>query len=61
MFLGNISKTYLKKMIFKEIMETGLLTMHSFYDQSNRILNETKPNILELWKKGYRIFAYQEY
>lgn len=29
-------------------METALLTMHSFYDQSNRILNETKPNILEL-------------
>lgn len=48
-------------MIFKEIMETALLTMHSFYDQSNRILNGTKPNILELWKKGYRIFAYQEY
>lgn len=48
-------------MIFKEIMETALLTMHSFYDQSNRILNETKPNILELWKKGYRIFAYQDY
>lgn len=32
-------------------METALLTMHSFYDQSNRILNENKTEYFRTMKE----------